>query len=117
MQSAVRVRRLFGYTAKEHPSLRRRRVELVEGKSSDGVVMGLGASVGNGKKKGEVKSASSKVPRNLTSKKAQTKTIHVSLSLVGTSATHEKICVWVTCASWEVSVLFKIKKTCPWYVF
>ena len=40
-------------------------IELVEGKSSDGVVIGLGASVGNGIDQGEVKDASSKVPRNM----------------------------------------------------
>ena len=39
-------------------------VEIVEGQSNEGVI-GLGASAGNGAGKSEVKSASSKVPRNM----------------------------------------------------
>ena len=51
-------RRLFNQAAKEQPSLR-------SGQSSEGVVIGLGASVRNDVENGEEKDASSNVPRNM----------------------------------------------------
>ena len=40
-------------------------VELAEGWRSEGVVIGLGASVGNGVENGEEKGASGNVPQNM----------------------------------------------------
>ena len=66
MQNVVRVRGdCSANLPKRIPPCGDAGIELVEGRSSDGVVIGLGASVGNGIEKGEVKSASSKAPRNM----------------------------------------------------
>ena len=63
MQSVVRVRGdCSASRPRSIPPCGDAGVEHVEGKSSAGVVMGLGASVGNGIDQGEVKGASSKVP-------------------------------------------------------